>query len=431
MDPKTGLPLDSEEAMREAVQPTEEAAPEVVVEQAEQVDAVPVVIAVEPQVNGVVPEAPPVVAVVVDTNGINGTDHAHPAPAPVPGTHTPVSPAPPPPPAPAPAPIKFYDMDLEKMHYKLYYIGYLTPQEFLEDLTKIVKNAEHGTSEDSDRLFKAQQMVVTAKLLLNGWEPQFKAECERMAGRESQRRLERKKARAAEKAAAKAKEEEAKNAEGKSGSDEPPAHSYGTRRATRHNGIQPEVVDDPVDIERRLKRQRSEATGASAEPEASGSGVDTEMADPDRAAKRARTTPMPDGSPVDAAQTSRLSAEAVAEPAQQSSPLPTTEPVEGADPNVMAVDPLAQAVVPPIADPEPQEPFPVFHIDESRLQALGDHLVHSTSALKVEQLEQLRAICLNCIWTHRGDWDRDAMIGRMMEVVTDFVQQVQQVDIAA
>ena len=134
---------------------------------------------------------------------------------------------------------------------------------------------------------------------------------------------------------------------------------------------------------------------------------------------------MPDGSPVDTTPAG-LSA-AVEHPLPQDDTPPTiTEAAP--EPNAMVVDPLA-APPEPAVEPEPQEPPPVFHLDESRLQALGEHLVYSTSAFKVEQLEQLRAICLNCIWNHRGDWDRDAMIGRMMEIVTDFVQQVQQVGV--
>ena len=45
-------------------------------------------------------------------------------------------------PAPIPRPRYFFDTDLEKMHTKLYYERYLPPKEFLEDVSKMVANAE-------------------------------------------------------------------------------------------------------------------------------------------------------------------------------------------------------------------------------------------------------------------------------------------------
>ncbi|KAJ1308298.1 hypothetical protein OPQ81_004012 [Rhizoctonia solani] len=432
INPRTGLTLEYEDQQR-ILSETNQAANDdtvVIVSATEPAPVESVVVVDEPVVNGVT-EEPGCVTVAVETNGINGTEAAE-VQVPAPAQDVQVSPAPPP---ELPKRVKIYDMDLEKMHFKLYYIGYLTGDEFLQDVQQIVRNAEMASASDgdSDRLFKAQQMANAARMLLNGWEPQFKLECERMAVRETQRRQERKKARAAEKAAkAKEKEAEAKKAEeGKrSGSDEPPSHSYGTRRATRHNGIQPEIVEDPVDIERRLKRQRSEAARGSAEPPSAGSGPDIDMEDPDRAAKRARTTPMPDGSPIDAptiAETT-TSLAAVAQPVEAAAAPPTESTLNPSETNAMSVDSATLGIA-PTPDPEPEEPLPTFHIDESRLQALGEHLVHSTSALKVEQLEQLRALCLNCVWRHRSEWDRDAMIGKMMEIVTDFVQQVQQVGV--
>ncbi|CAE6445042.1 unnamed protein product [Rhizoctonia solani] len=432
INPKTGLTFDYEEEQQriqnEARQTVNED-PEGMVSMTEPPVIEPAVVD-GGLVNGIT-EEPGSLTITVEANGINGVETAVvQVPVPAPDAH--VSPAPPP--EIAPKPVKIYDMDLEKMHFKLYYVGYLSGDEFLQDVQQIVRNAEVGTATDgdSDRLLKAQQMANAARMLLNGWEPQFKLECERMAVRETQRRQERKRVRAAEKAAkAKEKETEQKKAEGKrSGSDEPPSHSYGTRRATRHNGIQPEAADDPVDIERRLKRQRSEVVRGSAEPASAGSGPDVDMEDPDRAAKRARTTPMPDGSPVEVPPTVAPASPVGASlsiPLESVSAPPPETPSEPAVLNTMAVD--APRDPTPAPDPEPEEPLPTFHIDESCLQALGEHLVHSTSGLKVEQLEQLRALCLNCVWCHRSEWDRDAMVGKMMEIVTDFVQQVHQVGV--
>ncbi|KAG8735056.1 hypothetical protein FRC10_011021 [Ceratobasidium sp. 414] len=430
VNPKTGMPVDWEQAMLTSGMAT------IASEEAEEgpVDLAPVVVVEAPLVNGIIPE-PPAEPPALDeagntlANGANGIEHVDPADPP----QSQVSPAPPP---AAPAPIKFHDMDLEKMHYKLYYIGYLTGDEFLNDLGKMVNNAELDARHDPDRLYKAQSMLNTARLMLHGWEPQFRAECERMAVRETGRRAERKRARAAEKEAAKAKEsEKAGNGDGKkagSSSDEPPAHSYGTRRATRHNGVQPEAVDDPVDIERRLKRQRSELARASAEPPSAEGAADESMLDPDpdRAAKRARTTPNPDGSPVNIVPGVDIvepSAEAVADVEPRHDIVSANELIT--ESNAMDVSPEDQTSPIPVDSTsiQPQEPPPVFQVDESSLRALEDQLVHSTEILNVEQLEQLRALCLNTIWRHRGDWSRDAMLGQLMAVVTDLVQQVQQV----
>ncbi|KAG9100345.1 hypothetical protein FRC06_004238 [Ceratobasidium sp. 370] len=429
INPKTGMPVDWEQAMPTSgvVTITSEEAGEGLV------DAAPVVVVEAPLVNGIVPESPAELTVLDETgnpltNGSNGIEHTDPADPPQPQ----VSPAPLP---AAPTPIKFHDMDLEKMHYKLYYIGYLTGDEFLNDLGKIVKNAELDAEHDCDRLYKAQSMLNTARLMLHGWEPQFRAECERMALRETERRAERKRVRAAEKEAAKVEREKAGNGDGKkagSSSDEPPAHSYGTRRATRHNGVQPEVVDDPVDIERRLKRQRSEVARASAEPSSADGAADESMLDPDpdRAAKRARTTPNPDGSPVNVvpgADILQPLAEIVPDIESHHDTASATELTT--ESNAMDVSPEDQTLPTPVDSTsiQPQTPPPTFQVDESSLRALEDQLIHSTDILNVEQLEQLRAICLNTVWRHRGDWTRDVMLGELMAVVTDLVQQVQQV----
>jgi hypothetical protein len=42
----------------------------------------------------------------------------------------------------------------------------------------------------------------------------------------------------------------------------------------------------------------------------------------------------------------------------------------------------------------------------------------------VEQLEQLRATCLGCVWRRRKEWDRDALVGELKEVVKEFVDEV-------
>jgi len=138
-----------------------------------------------------------------------------------------------------------FDMDLERMHSDLFRGRYLTPQDFMDDIGKIVHNADVRSNEDADRLYKAQAMFTAAQVSIQEFDPHFRMECERMAVRERQRREERKKE--------KGKEKEQQH---QSTSQMP------IRRSARANGLQPEhSITDPVKLERRLKRQRGELDG--------------------------------------------------------------------------------------------------------------------------------------------------------------------------
>ena len=74
-------------------------------------------------------------------------------------------------------------------------------------------------------------------------------------------------------------------------------------------------------------------------------------------------------------------------------------------------------------DREPT-PLPDFHFDQNALTRLGDDFRDTTDLLNVEQLEQLRASCLGCIWAHRSDWDRDDLILELGKILHDFVEEV-------
>ena len=83
---------------------------------------------------------------------------------------------------------------------------------------------------------------------------------------------------------------------------------------------------------------------------------------------------------------------------------------------------------PPI--PEPMEiartptPLPDFHIDEYGMEQLKDYLRVSTAELSIEELEQLRATCLAAVWSHRTEWDRTALVGELLSIAKEFVQEV-------
>lgn len=134
-----------------------------------------------------------------------------------------------------------FDMDLERMHVDLYKGKYLTPQDFLDDVEKIVHNAGVRMDEDPDRLFKAQAMLTAAQVSIHEFDPGLRLECDRMAVRERQRRDEHK-----------------RNKDKGKGKADDAAQVVGIRRSARHNGQQPELkITDPLKLERKLKRQRS------------------------------------------------------------------------------------------------------------------------------------------------------------------------------
>ncbi|KAI0029808.1 hypothetical protein K488DRAFT_55566 [Vararia minispora EC-137] len=185
-------------------------------------------------------------------------------------------PPPPPPPQPLPPQPQLFDIDLEKVHRELFNDRYLTPLAFLEDIEKIVHNARVCAEQDGDRFVRAQTMYNAAELCIQDFDAGFRAECERMAARERQRRAERRKERELARASAR------QSAERERASQEA---EMGLRRSARANGLEPEfTVGDPLLLERRLKRQRSEVP--SAEGEGSGAGRTGE----EPAAKRSRVS---------------------------------------------------------------------------------------------------------------------------------------------
>ncbi len=81
-----------------------------------------------------------------------------------------------------------WTMNLEKMQKKLYYDGYLSVGDFLNDLGKIIHNAEEAEEVEPDRMVRAHQMRNTAHILLDTYiEPGFRQDCEAMALRQKAR----------------------------------------------------------------------------------------------------------------------------------------------------------------------------------------------------------------------------------------------------
>ena len=156
-----------------------------------------------------------------------------------------------------------FDMDLEKMHTELYKGRYLTPQDFLDDVGKMVHNADVRSHEDLDRLYKAQAMFTAAQVSIQEFDPQLKLECERIAVRERKRREERRR----EKEKKEKEKEWEREKEREKEKEEGGQNGQGARRSARNNGQQPELtITDPVKLERRLKRQRPNGAGSDSQP---------------------------------------------------------------------------------------------------------------------------------------------------------------------
>ncbi|KAG6811138.1 hypothetical protein H0H93_014568, partial [Arthromyces matolae] len=69
-----------------------------------------------------------------------------------------------------------FDIDLEKMQLELFKGRYLTPQDFLDDVGKMLHNADVRSYEDMDRLYKAQAMFTATQVSIQEFDPQFRLE---------------------------------------------------------------------------------------------------------------------------------------------------------------------------------------------------------------------------------------------------------------
>jgi len=72
----------------------------------------------------------------------------------------------------------------------------------------------------------------------------------------------------------------------------------------------------------------------------------------------------------------------------------------------------------------PTPPLPEFHVSEFLVSQLRNVFKTRTSALNVEQLEQLRATSLGTVWRHRKEWNRDDLVQTLIRDVNDFVDEV-------
>lgn len=458
---------------------------------------------------------------------------------------------------------QLFEVDLESINVDLYKGKYLTPNMFLEEIGKIVFNAEVRAYEDRDRLNKAQAMYTAAQVSIQEFDPGFRMECERMADRERKRREQRR--------AEKARSRQASREGSANGNGSGQENGGPVRRSARNNGQAPELtITDPLLIERRLKRQRSDGVNG----DLNGSG---EESGDDHGSKRSRV----DGVPEHQEERDELDVlgptSSQARPASvrfapdigslletptrvnninghlpssqqpymtpipeilsegrrslaldgmlnpttptltHAPPLPSLQSVIASDPinmtpntpvpfsahehpgllpltdfintpslsqdpsirfqplhadqifttptlNVLppphtphrspaAIANLIELPAPPNDTPTanldalataaeaaaapmeveapctpprtPSPPLPDFHVDEALLSELEVRFIDKTERLNVEELEQLRATSLNCIWRHRQEWDRDACVRELFGITDGFVEEAE------
>ncbi|WFD33208.1 TAT-binding protein-like protein 7, AAA ATPase [Malassezia cuniculi] len=228
--------------------------------------------------------------------------------------------------------LEIYTMTLEKMQRRLYYNEYLTCDAFMDDLGKIVANAEAAKEVDADRLFRAHQMRNLAVILVDQYiDASFREECARMAQRVAQRAAQAEAQRAAE-------------------------QHPGQRHSARIMGQAAEPMVDVSLIERSHKRARSTSHN-----------------------EENKRVKMNDSCETDT------------QPDQEKEP-----EAEQETPLVLSTESL---------------------LDEPAQQKLAESLSSLTRGFSVEQLEQVRAACVERVLAHRSSWHRDALLEELHDLV--------------
>jgi len=373
---------------------------------------------------------------------------------------------------------QYYDVDLEKMHYKLYYNEYLTSQQFVADVQKIVYNAEQehrrSLTEDHETVVKAQAMLTHTRVMVEqACDPQFDIDCHRMYERMKLRNplLGQPKKRATPKEKAQPLPE---------------------RQSHRVCGLEPEIPYDPHFSDRGVKRmmggydahtdperptKRNKGGPPHHQPSSSGSVKDCEERVVDENGRAAEGTPedptslaqagdlpastTPDyepeclkstdlsSAPISLATHHPCSADkaphtnglhqpaasAVADgdcsmqtaaesiPGQQPNGSSGKEMVSGssekAAPGLEGCDEGAtgETECPPVV-------YPDFECPEEPLSSLRLELVHKTHGLSLDHLELLRAGCCNIIWANRAAFQRASMLAQCRHFVHQFFQDL-------
>lgn len=299
--------------------------------------------------------------------------------------------------------LQIWTVNLEKMQKRLYYNGYLTVNDFIEDLGKIVSNAEEAQEVDEDRLTRAHQLRNLAVILIDQYiDADFRASCERMAQRMLRREEE-------------AREEAEKQRKAQLEKEQRPR---GERHSSRLHGEEPQVstLEELGAIERKRSRGHDDTMQVD-----SGGLVEGE-----EERKKARlqeefvsdsASVLPGNQPYD------VSTAGVEHSNLSASSIPARLGVTDTQENRSIFSPIVSS---PTAEnvSENQTSHPPFSYSDQEYEKLQYDLLHTTQNFNVEQLEQLRATLFSVIWKHRGDWDKRDLFSRLAELVRVVKEEV-------
>jgi len=312
--------------------------------------------------------------------------------------------------------LPIWTISLEKMQKRLYYNGYLTVSDFIEDIGRIVTNAIEAQEVDEERLTRAHQLHNLAVILLDQYiDVDFRNSCdkmaERMIRREEEARVEEQKLRLETEEAAKRQRvasisgERTRVTSGSTRAER--AAAMAERKRTRSstgegaaNGVVPQGDDD----ESQSKRSRVDSIVMT---------LDQDQKDVlGQGAIEAAPATFETSSTVD------FKAAAAAIPPHV---LPTAPPYAQSS----IASPIIHSNTSPAQPPVPLPIYPPFVVDRRILDRLHGQLLSQTSAFNVEQLEQLRAALFDAIWQKRKDWNRDVLLKDMQEIISEVSDEVE------
>lgn len=327
---------------------------------------------------------------------------------------------------------QLFDIDMPRIHDGIWEGRYLTSTEFLRAVELVRENAKMEKNEEdpeSKELFRrAEKIFGVAQEEVSRTEPSFNLETERMAKRM------RDKQRKAREAAAKAKADEEAAAK-------PPEMSKDGEINETSNGDA--TMQEPTPLgegasEERLALKRTREDDA----------MDSDGSQPPSKRMRMSPFPEPEGTSekvvrfADQSEISSLPAINVNGSAlpdsemtvDQPSPTPARGPISELQLNgenkpvekELAPTGLTQHVLqPPSRTPSPgPSTLPEFVASPALLSTLEGSLATKTANLDVEQLEALRAQCLNLVWKHRSDWNRDKLMNEMTETIHNYLIEI-------
>ncbi|KAE8232962.1 hypothetical protein CF326_g2005 [Tilletia indica] len=287
-------------------------------------------------------------------------------------------------------------ISLDKMHTRLFNSYYLTAEEFLDDVQKLVSNAEEAAEVDEDRVTKAYEMRTLALILIEQFvDPAFRVECAKMAKRVRERE------------AASAREEREKAGKGKE-------KANGDAAVNGEASSAPAASQEASTSTASLKRMREDVSGVSETQGAT---------DEEAARKRQRHTPPPLGAaPMTPSSATHLSSNGAGS---------SSQPVQSAITHHGPIG-MGSLLNGSNVTRSPSKALThTFEINQSMLQALADHMVNLSSEFTIEQLEQLRASAFNVVWRRRSDWNRTALIQELWgltQQISDAVRQEKELE---